>query len=307
MTSISLSGLPYAGVIPLLKPAGVTSFDCVRDVRRKTGIKKVGHAGTLDPFAEGVLIILLGEATRLQDYFMHIPKVYRAVFKFGVATDTCDSEGAVIKRAARPVDLSAANGRRGQEIKHIIAEKYTGVISQVPPDFSAVKVNGRRAYDLARKGESVALKSKQVTVYYFEVKKIEKDRLEAEIRVSSGTYIRALARDIGRDCGLGAHLVQLLRINGGGVDMAQCVNSAAVTTSKIRDIKEFICDIPFIILTDEDVLEFKAGRLLPYVAGLPADGRYAMLYNDKLVYVLEKKGQKARTLFNLVKYTETCR
>jgi tRNA pseudouridine55 synthase len=185
------------------KPSGVTSFWVVKQVKRVLGAKKVGHCGTLDPLAEGVLLILFGKATRLQDSLMSGKKTYRTRILLGTCTDTGDITGKVISE--KPVPALSQ-----EQLLHI-KESFTGVIRQVPPMYSALKHNGRRLYDLAREGITVERNERSVEIYSLEILGCAEKRLELRVRCSRGTYIRTLAEDIGRTLGCGATMESLCR------------------------------------------------------------------------------------------------
>lgn len=189
------------------KPQGPTSHDIVDEVRKITGIRKVGHAGTLDPFAEGLLILLVGrEETRQQQKFMGMDKVYEATFVLGEERDTGDLTGKPIGSKFPISD----NQTPKEEIQKTL-KKFTGDIEQVPSTYSAKKIRGKKAYELAREGKEVELKPKKVTVYKLELLDYKWPKLKIKTKVSSGTYIRALARDIGRELGVGAYVTELRR------------------------------------------------------------------------------------------------
>src|SRR3954471_16098402 len=174
--------MPDAGVLLVAKPAGVTSHDVVADVRRRLGKgTKVGHAGTLDPFATGLLLVLVGTATRAQRFLMALPKTYRAVARLGWTSDTGDRDGQLEQTGRMPEELVLP----------------TGELMQRPPAYSAVKVGGERAYALARRGEGVELAERPVTVHRFELLWREGERCGLEIECSSGTYVRSLVADLG--------------------------------------------------------------------------------------------------------------
>src|SRR5438552_493292 len=173
------------GLLLVDKPAGMTSHDVVQHVRRIYGERSIGHLGTLDPFATGLLVLLLGRATRLATFIETEPKVYDAVIKFGEETDTDDATGTVIRSAMAPVKTAVRSA----------VETLTGRISQVPPAYSAKSVEGTRAYDAARRGEPLELPAVEVTVHGWEICELTDDTLTATITCSGGTYIRALARD----------------------------------------------------------------------------------------------------------------
>ena len=192
------------------KPVGVSSHDVVSAARRALGESRVGHTGTLDPFATGLLILLVGRATRLAQFVADEPKMYDAVLRFGSETDTEDLDGTVVREATAPAMAT---------LQSAIA-RHVGTMEQVPPAFSAKRIGGQRAYALARVGAPVDLKPVTVTIHSIVLlDAVETDGvvLEATIRVScaGGTYVRSLARDIGRDCGSAAHLVALRRLSAG--------------------------------------------------------------------------------------------
>lgn len=195
------------GILLIDKEEGKTSFDAVRMIRRILGCKKTGHAGTLDPFATGLLVILLGQGTKLSPYIMGGKKKYRAEIRLGIETDTCDPTGSVVNEMPVP-ELET-------ELLTGAVSCFTGVIDQVPPAFSALKVNGQRAYKLARKGIEVELKKRSVTVYSIDIIEIKGPVITLEVACSSGTYIRSLASDIGKKLGTVAHLQKLRRLSSG--------------------------------------------------------------------------------------------
>ena len=191
------------GVLLVDKKPGLTSHDVVEKFRRRANVKKAGHTGTLDPMATGLLVLCVGKATRLQAYLMGMEKTYEGTIQFGWATDTYDATG------------EPAGEVKEADVAHIdfapLVARFTGEIEQMPPAFSAKKVQGVRAYEAARKGEPLELKPKRVTVYEFTVTAIEGSRLRFRIRSSAGTYIRSLAHDLGTAAGVPAHLKELRR------------------------------------------------------------------------------------------------
>lgn len=201
------------------KPAGVTSHDVVLAARRATGERRIGHAGTLDPFATGLLVLLLGRATRLLPHMDAEPKVYDATIRFGAETDTDDLGGAVVREAEPP---------SRQAIERAIPS-LTGEIEQVPPAYSAKRVAGKRAYDLARAGEAVELQPVRVRVHEWRVREWRAAELDVTIVCGGGTYIRALARDLGRLAGSAAHLSALRRTASGPFDVRD-----AITLDELR-------------------------------------------------------------------------
>jgi tRNA pseudouridine55 synthase len=207
------------GLLLVDKPAGITSHDVVMIVRRVYGEKSIGHLGTLDPFATGLLILLIGRVTRLANFIVTEPKVYEAAIEFGAETDTDDSTGTVI----RPAPLPAWDA-----VDTAIPE-LTGRITQVPPDYSAKSVDGVRAYDAARKGTALSLAPVEVDVFDWKVRSREESRMEVSISCGTGTYIRALARDLGRMTGSAAHLTSLRRVQSGEFSVSDAVTVERLT------------------------------------------------------------------------------
>ncbi|MBL7873690.1 MAG: tRNA pseudouridine(55) synthase TruB [Cyclobacteriaceae bacterium] len=190
-------------MILINKPVGWTSFDVVNKLRFKLKIKKIGHAGTLDPLASGLLILCTGKMTKRIDEFQAQEKEYTGKFIIGKSTSSHDLETEIIETK----DIA---GITDDQI-YLAAKKLTGVIQQIPPLHSAIKVDGKRAYKLARKGSDLELKPREVTVSQFEITHIQKPEIHFRIVCSKGTYIRSLARDFGNDLGVGAYLTGLCR------------------------------------------------------------------------------------------------
>ena len=201
---------PIDGMLLVDKPAGPTSHDVVAVVRRALGIRRVGHAGTLDPFATGLLVLLVGRATRLLPYIDAEPKEYEATVRFGVATDTDDITGSVITEAPLPTRESA---------EHAMAA-LTGALFQLPPAFSAKQVGGRRSYAAARSGERLALQPVPVDVHGWCMRAWRGDEMDVTITCGGGTYVRSLARDLGELAGSAAHLAALRRVRSGPFTVA---------------------------------------------------------------------------------------
>lgn len=201
---MSIKHNPVSGLLNINKPKGLTSHDVVNRVRKLSGQRKVGHTGTLDPMATGVLLVCLGQATRLVEYLNGGHKQYLATIRFGVTTDTLDVEGKITAR-------SDASFLTSEQLRKILPA-FLGEIEQTPPVFSALKKNGQPLYRLARAGQDVDVKPRPVTIYALTWRKWQPPDLTLEIDCSSGTYIRALARDIGQAAGSGATLVELSRI-----------------------------------------------------------------------------------------------
>ena len=220
------------GLLLVDKPSGPTSHDVVAKVRRLAGQPRIGHGGTLDPFATGLLVLLLGKSTRLAELHLGGPKRYRATFSFGGATTTDDLDGERIVAAGRPPTRATVEA---------LLPRFRGALEQIPPSHSAIRLDGARAYELARAGEIVQLAPRAVEVRRFDMTNWDESRadeplMEADLEVSSGTYVRALARDLGAAAGSGAHLVALRRVGSGRFDVAgaHSLESIAVAARERR-------------------------------------------------------------------------
>lgn len=194
------------GVINVYKESGMTSFDVVRKIKKIAATGKVGHTGTLDPMATGVLPICIGKATKLVDYIMGDYKVYRAEMKLGLKSDTLDIEGKILSE--RPISCDEEQIRKE-------FEKFIGEIVQVPPMYSALKVNGKRLYELAREGKEVHREGRTITIYNIDIESIEIPYVRFKVKCSKGTYIRTLIDDIGEGLGTGAIMTSLERVESG--------------------------------------------------------------------------------------------
>jgi tRNA pseudouridine55 synthase len=202
------------GILVVNKPLGWTSHDVVGRIRGLMHQKKVGHAGTLDPMATGVLLVCLGRATRVSEYLMASDKTYRAVMRLGVETDTYDAEGQIVAR--QPVNVDEA-GLRGA------LSRFVGAIDQMPPMYSALKLQGKPLYKLARKGIKVERTPRRVTIHDITLRAWESPDATIDVRCSPGTYIRSLAHDIGAALGCGAHLIALTRLASGSFTIEDAV------------------------------------------------------------------------------------
>lgn len=213
-----------SGIIIVNKPAGPTSHDIVDEIRKISSIKQVGHAGTLDPFAEGVLIVLIGKATKLQSKFMAMPKTYIATLRLGATSDTYDKTG--IKSQTTNTKSQTISKSQIQEILN----SFIGEIEQTPPAFSAIKIKGHKAYELARKGIKPNLQPRKVKIYDIECRKYRWPELEIEVKCSKGTYIRSLANDIGKKLGCGAYLEKLSRTQIGKFSIDKAIKTTELNS-----------------------------------------------------------------------------
>lgn len=210
-------------VLPVDKPEGPTSHDVVAMARRALGTRKIGHTGTLDPFASGVLVLCVGRATRLAEYLTGLDKSYVAEARLGVSTDTLDRDGEVVAE-------SQAWGELTPDAIGAALAGFVGDIHQVPPQFSAKKVEGEAMHRKARRGERVALEPVSVTIHDIELMDVELPAVTFRLHCSTGTYVRAIARDLGEALGVGAHLTRLRRTRVGGFDLG-----GAVPASELED------------------------------------------------------------------------
>ena len=278
------------GILVISKPSGPTSHDVVALVRRLASTRRVGHGGTLDPFAAGVLPVFLGRATRLVEYHLGSEKQYRATVCFGATSTTDDLDGERTPVDGPPVTREALLAS---------LSAHTGPIRQVPPDYSAVQVEGRRAYQLARAGEPVELAPRDVTIHSLELlawddSDPERPMAEIDVRCSAGTYIRALARDIGASLGSGAYLGSLIRTASGGFRLDDALSlddlrAAAAggpegVATVLLPIDAGLEDLPHARVTDDEVRRLGEGlitapkaplvlRDAPIVLAVGTDGR----------------------------------
>lgn len=213
------------GVLNINKPIGITSFDVVRTVRKVSETKKVGHTGTLDPLAAGVLPVCLGKATKIVDYIMNGKKEYTAIMKLGLTTDTYDREGTIISQ----VDVNIDQNQVIDAIKC-----YIGEIMQVPPMYSAIKIKGQKLYDLARQGIEIERPARPVTIYEINILKIDLPFVEMKISCSKGTYIRSLCYDIGKLLGCGGTMWELERTKTGAFSKSNAVALNDITKYNIH-------------------------------------------------------------------------
>lgn len=263
-----------SGLVIVDKPAGMTSHDVVARMRRIAHTRRVGHAGTLDPMATGVLVIGIEKATRLLGHLMLTEKTYAATIRLGQSTTTDDAEGEPVGAALRPA------AGVGTERLHTEIAKLTGQIQQVPSSVSAIKINGQRAYKLTRAGEAPELAARPVTIHEFRVTDIRQAGdfldVDAVIRCSSGTYVRALARDLGTALGTGGHLTALRRTAVGPYTLAAARALADLDVSGLIPLAEAAAAaFPRQDLTADDARRLAQGARLPVPASWPLTGSVA--------------------------------
>ncbi|MGA2978638.1 MAG: tRNA pseudouridine(55) synthase TruB [Terriglobales bacterium] len=259
------------GVVIIDKPAGLTSHDVVNRVRRILGQRSVGHLGTLDPSATGVLPIVLGNLTRLAQFYVHSEKTYEGVIRFGFATDTYDADG---QPTTPPQDVHI----NCNEVR-ALAARFHGVIEQMPPPFSAKKIAGVPAYKLARKNKAVALKPVQVEIKEFEILETTADQATFRARVASGTYIRSVAHEMGQNLGCGAHLASLRRTTVAEFAIEDAHSLQSLETAMQQGTAEslfvhprkLVPQLPGVTASDESAALIRSGRAvnLPEMSRAP--------------------------------------
>ena len=266
------------------KPAGPTSHDVVAAVRRATGMRRVGHAGTLDPFATGLLTVLVGRATRLAPFLVGLDKTYEGTLELGRTTDTDDATGTVVADA--PVAVGDAQLRAAMGI-------LTGTLAQIPPAFSAKKVAGRPAHRSARRGRPEHLAPVAVHVARFAFQGRDGNRVRFTADVGSGTYIRALARDLGAHLGCGAHLVTLRRTAVGPWPVTEAVSLADILEHgpQVLPAREAVRHLPIRVLNADEAVAVRHGRAVPDGDG---DGPVALLADGTLLAVALREGHVLR-------------
>jgi tRNA pseudouridine55 synthase len=268
------------GILNIDKPPGRTSYGVVAAVKRLTGERRVGHAGTLDPAATGVLPVFLGHATRVIEFLTDTTKTYRAVIELGVATDTYDGSGRVVRRA----DPSAVD-RAGLETA---LESFRGAIRQVPPMYSALKHAGQPLYKLARAGVTVERKSRPVTVHRLELVDWQPPSVTLEIECSKGTYIRSLAQDLGQALGCGAYLKSLVRTRSGIFGIEDAVSLPRLQDAfrlgygenYLHPVDFVLQDYDAVIVDDAAEAAIRNGGVLSITVGREVDKKYCRAYSQ---------------------------
>ena len=279
------------GLILINKPKGITSFGAVAAVRRLCGTKRVGHTGTLDPLAEGVLPVLVGRATSLSSYVTESEKSYTARVRLGVTTDTEDITGTVLTEA--PVCVK-------EETLKTVAESFLVVSDQIPPMFSAIKKDGERLYKLARQGETVEREPRKIEIKEIAVRDFDGAEFYLDVTCSKGTYIRSLCRDIGEKLGCGAVLTELVRTSTAGFSLCETVKLDALTQENINDYilspDKALQKMPYLCVTEKQAVRFcNGGELDISRTGLKdtTDGLCLRIkYNDVLLGIGKVNTQK---------------
>lgn len=283
-----------SGVLLIDKPAGMTSHDVIAAVRRATGERRVGHAGTLDPMATGLLVVLVGPATRLAPFLTAEFKCYTAEVAFGAQTDTDDAEGALIESA--PVDPAVADPARAQNA----LDALLGPSMQMPPAYSAIKVSGQTAHRVARSGGKVTLQPRAIEVRCARLVSVEQDPPSwvVEFEVSKGTYIRSLARDLGCAMGTRAHLSALRRTTSGALAIANAhaldeISSANSARALFADPVSAL-GLPCCELDEAQAADVAVGKSISLAQGTPHAERLALVHERTLLAVYDVQGATAR-------------
>lgn len=280
------------GVVVVDKPSGMTSHDVVDEVRKRLSTKRVGHGGTLDPDATGVLLLGIGKATRFLSYAQASPKRYEAAVRLGVATSTQDASGDVV--AEKPVEVSA------EEVRVALGD-LRGEIDQIPPMVSAVKIKGKRLYESARAGVEVERPPRRVSVYELEMTWdaiAERAELGLEVLCSGGTYVRTIAHDLGAKLGCGAHLLSLRRTEAAGFDLSDAVGLDEVSPAAVLPLAEVVRIMPRVEVDETEAALVADGRplSLPLAGGadVPPEGPVAVLRGGQMLAVYRAAGEQMR-------------
>jgi len=261
-----------SGYLLLNKPSGITSNDALKIIKKKCGIKKMGHGGTLDPFATGLLFVVIGESTKFLPYIQIEPKGYTAILKLGIETDTLDSDGLVISQAP----LVSFDDKKLNDI----CQGLLGKRSQLAPVYSAKKIDGERSYDLARRGLDVVRKNCQIEVYELRAEKIDDSTISFKTLCSSGTYVRVLGEEIAKELGCVGHLTSLDRYRLGDFHSQQSIDVDDIQTKAITPIQEAIAGSR-IDLDDTQFKFINVGRPIKIINQNP--GRYLVFYKNNFL------------------------
>ncbi|MBR5554678.1 tRNA pseudouridine(55) synthase TruB [bacterium] len=267
---------PLFGFLNVYKPKGMTSHDVVSRMRRITKIKQIGHTGTLDPFAEGVLPICIGKSTRLIEYLAD-DKEYLATVKFGVTTDSYDLDGTIVKTS----DVKITE----DDVLNALPQ-FRGEISQLPPIYSAIKVKGKKLYEYARAGEEVKIEARQVFIEKLELVRFSETEQVAEVLVkcSKGTYIRSIAHDLGEVLGCGAHLVKLIRTQAGRFFINNSTNLEEFQGKDVVNMKLInpieMLDYPKVLVNEDELIKIKNGVAIENKNGIKVNEVVILINND---------------------------
>ena len=257
------------GVLNINKPAGWTSQDVCAKLRGRLHIKRIGHTGTLDPMATGVLPVCIGKATRIIEYYDNDFKTYHAGMKLGITTDTLDCTGTVLEEKAVLI--------REEDIRKAF-EEYTGKVSQIPPKYSALKINGKRAYELAREGKDFEIKAREIMILSNEITKldIESGEIEFDVTCSKGTYIRTICDDIGRRLGCGAVMTSLVRTKSGYFNISEALDLIEIIEKTDEDIEKLVIPMDETLI-NLGMVKLNDNRFTAFVNGNPSGTGYRVI------------------------------
>ena len=244
-----------SGILLLNKPSGISSNQALQKAKKILKVSKAGHFGTLDPLAEGLLIIGINSGTKLSKFLLNDEKEYEATIRLGISTDTDDSEGKVI---------TADNTEISIETLLEALDQFRGEQAQIPPKYSAIKIQGRKLYDYARKGEEIDIQPRKVTIHFLEVLEFEYPILQIKLKVSKGTYIRSIARDLGLGLGVGAHLTKLVRTKQGNFSLLNATTFENLDEQKILDLDQVFSEMSCIEISSSQLKDLEHGSRLSF-------------------------------------------
>lgn len=279
---------PLSGILNVAKPPGITSRRVVDRVQKLVRPAKTGHAGTLDPLATGVLVVCVGQATRLIDYVQRMPKTYDATFLLGRTSDTEDIEGLLTELADPP--------RPTAEQISAAAKSFLGTIMQRPPAYSALKVQGRRAYDLARAGENVQLAARPIEIYGIDILGYEYPELRVRIHCGSGTYVRSLGRDLAKSLGTGAVMSALVRTAIGTFRLEEACDLETLTcdvvAANLQPPSIAVAGLPTVVIDERELRTLNFGQAIEKSSPVETDELIALTADGRLASILEPAGER---------------
>ena len=244
-----------SGILLLNKPSGISSNQALQKAKKILKVSKAGHFGTLDPLAEGLLIIGINSGTKLSKFLLNDEKEYEATIRLGISTDTDDSEGKVITSNNTEISI---------ETLLEMLDQFRGEQTQIPPKYSAIKIQGRKLYDYARKGEEIDIQPRKVTIHFLEVLEFDYPILQIKLKVSKGTYIRSIARDLGHKLGVGAHLTKLVRTGQGDFSLLNATTFENLNGQKILDLDKVFSEASCIEISSSQLKDLEHGRRPPF-------------------------------------------
>ena len=280
-----------SGVLPLFKPRAMTSHQTVAFARKKLAIRRIGHCGTLDPWADGLLILLIGPATRLQRFFLFSDKTYLATVTFGKETDTGDVTGKILKTSPGQIYL------KKESIEEVMRDFFWGEIEQTPPVYSAIHIDGRRAYNYARKNLPVKMPRRRVRIEQIDILNVVASSIELQITCSAGTYIRSLATDLGRKMGIYAHLSALRRIRSGSFELNEAIRLENIDRKSIKHLHSYLPLQNRLALQEErDWMRLKKGDH-HFIKNKLRDGLTGLFDGHRLKAAAERKEGKIKIFY----------